>query len=265
MTPVAPLISIPSNGVRRDDVARARGRAADRAAVGFDEDPVVVVGKRRHPGDVGADEVAADDEPRAVVEPDAVGAVARDDVAGSRRGAADRDVGAGRVVDLDPVLGAGQSVSARGVRADQVALDEVPRAAQSSRSEVDAARPVARDQVARGGSRAADRDVGGPVVAQDPEVGVAVRNGAGRVGADEVAVDRHPGDPGEADPGVVAAIDGEAADRAAAAAGCEEEDGGFASDAGVRAVDLDEDHGVGALVGGVGVGARRPAACSRRW
>ena len=175
--------------VGRDDVAGPGSRAPDRAAVGLDQHSVVDVGKRRRPGDVGADEVPADDEARAVVEPDAVQQVSRDDVARGRGRAADRDVGARRVVDLDADLFPREGVAARGVRADQIALDQVPAAAETGRAEVDSGRSVAGDQVARGGSRAADGDVGRPVVAEDPEIGIAVGDRAARIGADEVALD----------------------------------------------------------------------------
>ena len=166
----------PVDGVGGDDVARSRSRATDHGAVGIDEDSIVEVAERSRPGDVRADEVSAGDEVRPAVEPDAVAAVARDDVAGRGRGAADRDVHAGG--DVDAGLVSREGVAARGVRADEVALDQVSRAAVAARAEVDALHSVARDQVARGGSRAADRDVRRPVVDLDPEVGVGVRDRA---------------------------------------------------------------------------------------
>ena len=85
--------------VARDDVARARGRAADGRRGVCDPDAVGRVALRRGPGNAGHANVVALDEGAGgrAHDGDAVPLVPGNDVAGRVRGAADG--GAGRVID----------------------------------------------------------------------------------------------------------------------------------------------------------------------
>ena len=93
---------------------------------------------------IGADQVALDQRAGRVGEqPDAGDRVGRDDVAGARRRAADRD--AGRPADVHAVGAVAQGDRARNVGADQVAQDRRRRARPLDRH---ARAGVGRDHVA---------------------------------------------------------------------------------------------------------------------
>ena len=130
--------------VARDQVprarARGRGESADGVAGGASRRQDAT-GRMRHPrscsqarcsGDIGADKVALDQVVVREVDHHAGIAVARDDVAGRGRGAADQ-VARGPLVDHDAV-DVGHSASAGDVRADQVARDDVAARARAGDS-----------------------------------------------------------------------------------------------------------------------------------
>src|SRR5262249_21937089 len=138
-------------GVGGDDVAGPGPAAADRVvgAVGDYPVPAVAEGRRRgevRPDRVALDHVAAGDQVHAGA------AVARDDVAGPRGGAAD-GVAVGE--DDDAVASVAQGRRPGGVGADEVARHHVGGAVQ-----VDAVVGVAGNQVAGPGRGAADRVAG---------------------------------------------------------------------------------------------------------
>src|SRR5262249_28838820 len=170
--------------VAGDDVAGAGGRASDRVVGGggSDDHALVDVAQRARPGQVGADEVALDDIVRGVAElqGDAEVVVAGDDVAGRRRGAANRIA---RRVDADA------AVVAQGGRARSVGADKVPgHEAPGRPGEEDPVVEVAGDDVARAGDGAADRVGAG--AAEDGHPVDCIRQGrvSGGVGADVVAL-----------------------------------------------------------------------------
>ena len=146
--------------VAGDDVAGARGCTADRRAVAVrDVDSVVVVAHCG--GAVGreADQVAGDGvvvrvqgRARVAADLDAAGAVAGDDVARSRRGAAHGVVRPG-LRERDAVLPVRDGRGAVAADSDVVPLDVV-----EARTGIDvhAVREVAGDHVARGRAGAAD-------------------------------------------------------------------------------------------------------------
>src|SRR5262249_12682781 len=151
---------------------------ADQAGVGGERQrhAVDAVGQGGLAGGGKADVVALDDG-QAAADGEAELRVARNDVAGARRGPADAVARAG---DEDAAgVADGQRVGHVGT--DPVALDRVvgPR-------ELDADVGVARDEVASAGGRPAD----GVVVAADPDADAVGDGGrADRVGADAVGLD----------------------------------------------------------------------------
>ena len=123
-----------------------------------------------------------------VVDGNAGGRVARDEVAGRGAGPADEAVRPG--VDHDAVLLAEGDGAGR-VEADDVALDDgVRRAGRGARGgHRDAVLPVARDDVARSGDVAADGVAGGVLEEDAGGAELDQAAGAGQVGADVVALD----------------------------------------------------------------------------
>src|SRR5262249_44054598 len=140
--------------VAADHVAGVGDRAADGHLVGVDDvDAVLGVAQVGGAVDVGPDEVALDLVARAgAVDPDAVAGVARDDVAGAHRGAAD-GVGVGAAVDADAEA-VGDGGGAGDVGADEVARHDVVVGGVAA--DLDAGAGVAADDVAVGRGRAAD-------------------------------------------------------------------------------------------------------------
>ena len=183
---------VDADAVAADDVAGAGAGPADAGAggVGGRDDADVVADRA---GRVGpqADGVALDHRPgRAEPDPHPEVLEAADEVAGARRGPADRRVDG--VGDEDPVVARRREPGeARRGRPDAVAGDD--RAGRAHRADrLDADRAVlpgdAGDDVPVAGSRAADR---GADRAQEVDAGEAVglRRGAGRVRAHAVAAD----------------------------------------------------------------------------
>src|SRR5207248_8876190 len=127
-------------------------------------------------GGIGADEVARDHVGRRAGAGDhnPGATVARDDVAGTARRAADGVAGR-RVRDLHAVDAVAHGGGTGGVGADEVAGDRIVRSARVG--EVDAVIPVARDHVA-----AADGVAGGPAVDDHAAAAVAQGDIAGVVG-----------------------------------------------------------------------------------
>src|SRR5581483_11643013 len=209
--------------VPRDDVPRARARAADRVLRGLVEDGDAgrAVRERGRAGGGRADPVALDDveaRPR-VADPDAEAVVARDQVARARRAPADRV--ARRAVEEEHARARVPEVARPGrVRADVVGLDEV--AARARIGDPDAV-AVPRDDVPRRRARAADGVV--RRAAEDRDAGEAVsvaeRGRAGGVRADVVAADevRLRAGAGDADAAARVAGDDVASSRGRAADG----------------------------------------------
>src|SRR5262249_26237592 len=111
--------------------------------------------------------------------------VARDDVAGPGRRAADRVVAGAD--DLDAIKQVAQRGTAGDVGADVIPLDLHPRGAVVDQ---DGAQPaVAADDVAGAGGAAADR-IAGTAGDFDARQLVPQRSGAGGIEADEVALDQ---------------------------------------------------------------------------
>src|SRR5205823_4546823 len=133
-----------------------------------------------------ADEVAPDDVATSAYV-NAVRAVAGDDVARGGRRAADRVV-VGAAADVQADAGVGQRGRPGGVRADEIALDNVVRGVVG----VDAAGIVAGDEVARAGGRSTDGVVA-RTVKYDAVGGIAEVGRACRVRADVVACNRVAG------------------------------------------------------------------------
>ena len=127
------------------------------------------VGQGVRPRDVGADEVPLDRVAVGVVGDEDAGPVARDEVAGPGRRAADR-VARRAVADAD-ALAVGQGDRPGRVRADEVAL----RHAVVRPAELDAVAGHAADHVAGPGDGPADRVVGG-VVGDHAVAGVVQRS-----------------------------------------------------------------------------------------
>ncbi len=146
--------------VAGDDVARGDGRAADGYLAGTpDEDPRDAIGHLGGAGGVGADEVALDCGADNTAQCDAIAAIARDDIARPRGGAADREVAEnlGAVeIGLDAVGAVGQGGGAGGVDADIVALHDDGRAAHQKH----AVALVPGNNVAGVGGGAADGEAG---------------------------------------------------------------------------------------------------------
>src|SRR5262249_29649020 len=139
----------PGTAIEGDRVAGPRRDVADRVTRrgAYNHHAVLLVGRRLLTVDVRADEVALDHIARVGCAPHlhAIAVVARDDVSGPGRRAADRDVR-----DVRPhaeVLEVVQAGGAAGVQADDVALDEV--AAASAAGEADAATAGGPPAVAR--------------------------------------------------------------------------------------------------------------------
>ena len=140
--------------VAGDQVAGAGERPADGASRGKNKDSAADVGDHRRTGGVRADEIALHQRGRPDHR-DAAAAVAGDDIAFARAGAAESGV-----LHADAAA-VGQRRAAGGVEADPVPAGE------RSGAEGEAG-AVARDQVAVGGGRAADERPA-PLV-QDPGV-----------------------------------------------------------------------------------------------
>ena len=179
---------MPSPALAEMTLAAAGGRPADRVVARRRQgDPVAAVAQRHGAGDVGADEVPLDqvvaEDLRA--EGDAVAVVGRDDVAGAGGRPADRVVA--RVGHVDPGAVVAQRLGAGDVGADEVPLDQVVGRG------VDAIpphrrRPLAEMTLPRIESSVAVNSGLGPTV--EAARAVAQRQGAGDVGADEVALDQ---------------------------------------------------------------------------
>src|SRR5262249_39037176 len=140
----------PVEEVAGDDVARAGDGAADRVGAGAAEDghPVDCIRQGGGAGGVGADAVALHDGADRPVPLDVDAAetaqetVARNDVPGRRRGAADGVVG-GTTVQHDAPGAVADGKGAGDVGADQVALHHVAGGA----CDVDAVAGVAGDDI----------------------------------------------------------------------------------------------------------------------
>ena len=164
----------------RRQAADARPRAAV-AVVGVDSR--LDIPFRDRPRGIRTDVIPLDQRGIAAVEQDAE-SVGGDDVACRSRRAADH--GALRVIDEDPV---GIPVAGGAIRfgPDVVALHDV--VARGETLDVDAVEAALVDDDPRGGGRAADRVVRGPGEDADAVSDICQRSGAGRVDADEVALD----------------------------------------------------------------------------
>jgi hypothetical protein len=159
----------------------------DRVAGGIEKPQAgVAVADPPGAGRVGADVVALDERVDDAVQEDAVHAVAGDDVA--RAGDVPANgVAVGRTRNPDPGQTVGQRGAAAGVRADEVALDNVVGGAVAG--DLDAVAVVARDDVARAQGGPADEVVPRAAGNEDAVVGVAEVGGPVAVGADVVALD----------------------------------------------------------------------------
>ena len=166
--------------VARDQVAGAGLGPANQIAARLGPHAVAQVAHGDQARRVGADEVALDDDPRAVLVVDAVTGVAGDHIAGAGSGPADRVL---RIEEVDPIPRVSERGRAVGADADVVALDRVARAV-----DVDAVPPVARDHIARRGRCAADHVVRGT---HDRNAVLEVPGGlvARQVGADVIPLD----------------------------------------------------------------------------
>ena len=108
----------------------------------------------------------------------AVDTIAGDDVPGARRGPTDRGA---RGIDINAIEVVGHGNGAGRIGADQVALD------QARRVDVNAVRQVAGDDVRGAGRGPADR---GTRRVDTDAVSIGYSSGAGRIGADQVALDQ---------------------------------------------------------------------------
>lgn len=167
-----------------DDIAQERALDQNSGA-GGDFQRAAGVGQRADAGHPGAHPVVGQDiaEGRGPVDLDAVARVPADEVTDRRGAPADRVVG-GAAADGDPVAAVGDGDCAGGIGADEVAGDQV--AGRPRADDVDAVAGVARDDVLRPRRRTADRVRLGTRVDEDADIGVAHRDRAGLVRADEV-------------------------------------------------------------------------------
>ena len=164
-------------GVEGDEVAGTGGQPADHVAIAVQGDARPGVAEGPGPGHVGADEVSSH-EVSISPDDDSTASIGGDDVAGGRVPAADDVV---RGVDLDPIAAVPHRSRARGVRADLVPLDQIPRGITLDQ---DTPERVPRDEVARPGRRSADRVVG--TVGDEDAVIAAERLGTGRIRAEVI-------------------------------------------------------------------------------
>src|SRR5262249_38524093 len=244
------------------------GRAQRSAeAVGAAQDDAVQQVAHRG-GAIGADagEVALDDVALAAVVDLDAGAVEADDVAGPGHRAADGVVVAAGDLDAEQVVALGlaggggwlgavaHAALAVGGDTDEVVLNDVPRGWRGQRADdVNAVDGVARSDVAVGHIGGADLVVGGVLdadaVAAGGEGAIGHAHRAGRIDADEVADDHVA--IGLDDDAIAAEVGNvQAADGAAATAGCQDQAVGIGTGAG--ATQLNKDHGVVRV--GLGVG-----------
>ncbi len=235
-------------GVAGDHIARpGRAAAEDVARAGAPEHRAAVdVAQRDQPGRVGADVVALQQVVlRGRVEHfEAEVVVAREHVARAGAGAAD-GVAARAVGQKDAALRrvghrAVHVRRSRGIGADVVARDR----AVVDVVEVDALLGIARDHVARRRRGAADQ-VAAAVRRIDALDAVGRGSGAGGVQADPVALERVVVRAADLDAGAGEAVDGQAADRAAVAAGTQHQ----ALDAAADVVAIELDHRRARVVG----------------
>ena len=183
-----------------DDVARPGRRPTDRIA-GCRNDDNACAGVAEGLGARGirADVIAHNEvEGRAVAgEPDAVHqrrtgtAIARDDVAGESRGAADRVVGA--VVDVDAGVVIVCSAVGNGGRAAGVGADVIPgHSVVRDILQVNAICLVARNDVASSSHRAAYGIAARTTRDQDTIAAVSQRDGSRGISADVIPLDHRP-------------------------------------------------------------------------
>jgi hypothetical protein len=180
------LSSVPGDDVAAAPLDRVEEAAADPvAAAALDDHPARLVPEVGRPVHVGPDVVALHEVAGGrLVQQDARAAVAGDQVALGRRGAA--DLVERLTVHVDAVLPVGERRLTGEVGADLVALDDVAIAVH-----VDAVSAISGDQVPLARPRAADLDPVALVYELDA-VGVGDRHGAGRIGPDPVAEDLDP-------------------------------------------------------------------------
>ena len=181
-----------------DEIARAARRPTDRhRSRATHRDAAVVVAERRGAIGPDAEVVALDYMARPAGDVDAVGigdgvVVPGDDVA--RAGGRTPDGGGRGAAEDKPIPVVAQGGGARGVGADEVALND--GAARRCAVDGDAVQRVARDQIAR---TAATDDDAGRIVDADAFLAIAEIDRPAEVGADVVVAHDRAGGAGEGD------------------------------------------------------------------